>query len=119
MDEKKISALAVQATSSLSGVQINLSNCNPYSARIQVISDDFEPMNLTERFEKLYELFYAPSGAVPRTFAIEFEAWTHAEFEQIKKTKGNVGESSSGGGESEEKRRKIAAPGSDPYFPNS
>ncbi len=118
MDSKKLYAVAVQATSSLPSSDVAILDANPYSARIRVVCDLFQSLSLTERFERLYALFYAPSGPVPRSYAIEFEAWTRAEFSQLEKSRVTEGEGSGGGGE-EPDRRKVTSPAAEDRRPIS
>lgn len=115
MDSEKLRSIAIQVTSKLTPSKIQVLECGEYSARIQVVSKAFENTDLPARFEQLYELLYG-SSKVPRTYALQFEAWTPKEYEQLQAERNDDGESGGGSG-FEEDPRKVASPTVDPRQP--
>ena len=115
MDSEKLRSIAIQVTSELAPSKIQILECGEYSARIQVVSEAFENTSLPERFEQLYDLLYS-SSTVPRAYALQFEAWTPKEYEQLQAERNHGGESGGGGG-FEEDSRKVASPAVDPRQP--
>ncbi len=110
MDERKLRSITDQVTTKLRPSHVNVLDYSPFSARIQIVSESFENTTLTARFDQLYELLYHQS-AVPRTFALQLEAWTPKEFAQLKE-KVPSEDGSSGSGESGS-TKKAAKPRED------
>jgi hypothetical protein len=109
MDSKHLSKIAKQVTSELAPESVEILECNQYSGSVRVVSDHFDGMSLSDRLEILYELFYSQNG-VPKTFLLEFQAWTLSENKKASK-RGNSGNDSGAGGSSgSEEERKVALP---------
>jgi hypothetical protein len=108
MDQKHLLKIARQVTKDLAPSSVEAVVNNTYSGSIRVVSEHFLKMSLSERFETLYELFYAPN-VIPKTFLLEFEAWTAEEHRQLSKTrKENGNNSGSDGSGRDEDPRKAA-----------
>ncbi len=115
MDLAKLRLIVRRVTNPLAPTRIDINEFCEFSARIQIVSDKFEQMEINDRIEKVYELFYGKLG-IPRSYAVTIEAWTVSEFNQFGKTGGGDGESGSGSGENEN-RRKSASPKVNPEHP--